>query len=114
MRFNCGKALGKMPMLKNSCRGPNTSLILIRVLALTLATLLYGSVFLVTQEGVNQNAPVVKKVEPPSWWIGLTPDLMLLLSCKNLDATHVACNLKDVIVSRTQSTAGGAYLFIWL
>jgi len=58
--------------------------------------------------------PAVTKVEPPSWWVGLTPEVMLLLSGHDLDATHVACNLPALHVSRTQSTAGGKYLFIWL
>jgi len=58
--------------------------------------------------------PSVKKVEPPSWWVNLTPDLMLLLSGTNLQATHVSCNLQDVIVNRTQSSADGIYLFVWL
>ncbi len=66
------------------------------------------------QESVNPDAPVVKKVEPPSWWVGLTPDVMLLLSGKNLRATHVSCNLRDVIASRTQSSGDGDYLFVWL
>ena len=58
--------------------------------------------------------PAVAKVEPPSWWAGLTPEVMVLLSGHDLDATHVACNLPALHVSRTQSTAGGKYLFIWL
>jgi glycosidase len=59
-------------------------------------------------------APVVTKVEPPSWWVGLTPDLMVLLSGHGLQATKVACNLPDVVVGRTQATQGGEYLFVWL
>ncbi|MGB9464853.1 MAG: alpha-amylase family glycosyl hydrolase [Candidatus Acidiferrum sp.] len=54
------------------------------------------------------------KVEPPSWWINLTPELMLLLSGHNLEATHVVCNLPSVLVERTQATAAGDYLFVWL
>ena len=69
---------------------------------------------LLAQETSNLNAPVVKKVEPPSWWVGLTPEVMLLLSGKNLQATHASCNLPEVIVGRTQSTADGNYLFLWL
>src|SRR5580698_3203266 len=54
------------------------------------------------QESANPDAPAVEKVEPPNWWVGLTPDVMLLLSGRNLRATHVSCNLRDVVVSRTQ------------
>jgi hypothetical protein len=62
----------------------------------------------------NTDAPVVTKVEPPSWWINLTPRVMLLLSGHYLEATHVVCNLPSVLVERTQATARGDYLFVWL
>src|SRR5258708_25026208 len=39
---------------------------------------------------------------------------MLALSGHDLEATHVGCNLPTLRVSRTQATAGGNYLFIWL
>jgi glycosidase len=60
------------------------------------------------------NSPVVTKVEPPNWWLRLTPELMLLLSGQHLEATGVTCNLQNLIVERTQATAGGNYLFVWL
>ena len=66
------------------------------------------------QETTNPNAPVVKKVEPPNWWVGLTQDVVVLLSGRNLQATHAACNLPEVLVSRTQSSFSGDYLFVWL
>jgi glycosidase len=59
-------------------------------------------------------APAVRKVEPPNWWVGLTPDLMVLVSGRGLQATKVACNLPDVVVGRTEATHGGEYLFVWL
>jgi glycosidase len=59
-------------------------------------------------------APVVTKVEPPNWWIGVTPDLMVLLSGHGLQATQVGCNLSDVVVEHTEATQRGEYLFVWL
>jgi neopullulanase len=56
----------------------------------------------------------VTKVEPPNWWLRLTPELMVLLSGRHLEATGVACNLPNLLVQRTQATAGGDYLFVWL
>ena len=56
----------------------------------------------------------VTKIEPPNWWVGFTPEVMLLLSGQDLEATHVSCNLPTLPVSRTQATAGGKYLFVWL
>jgi neopullulanase len=60
------------------------------------------------------SAPEVTKIEPPNWWIGLTPQVLLLLYGHDLEATHVSCNLSSFRVIRTQSTAGGDYLFVWL
>ena len=84
--------------------------------AFLVATFLFlsASSCVLGQGTTDPNAPVVKKVEPPSWWVGLTPDVMILLSGKNLEATHVSCNLQDVIIGRTQSTASGDYLFVYL
>jgi hypothetical protein len=59
-------------------------------------------------------APQVTKIEPPNWWIGLTSETLLLLSGQDLEATHVSCNLPTIRVTRTQATAGGDYLFVWL
>ncbi len=66
------------------------------------------------QQPGKETGPAVTKVEPPNWWVGLTPEVMLLLSGHDLEATHVACNLPALRVSRTQATAGGDYLFVWL
>lgn len=60
------------------------------------------------------DSPVVTKVEPPNWWLKLTPELMVLLSGRHLEATGVSCNLSNLVVERTQATAGGDYLFVWL
>ena len=44
----------------------------------------------------------------------MTPELMLLLNGRHLEANGVSCNLADLVVERTQATAGGDYLFVWL
>jgi neopullulanase len=97
-----------------SHRTPNRSTRSCLTAALIVVSSLIGGSFLRAQEAANPDAPSVKKVEPPNWWVGLTPDVMLLLSGKNLQATHVGCNLSEVVVSRTQSTGDGTYLFVWL
>ena len=73
-----------------------------------------SSAFAAPQTARPGSAPVVTKVDPPNWWVGLTPDLMVLVSGHGLEATKVTCNLPDVVVGRTQSTQGGEYLFVWL
>ncbi len=84
------------------------------VLSLQLAAIFFPAHPALAQENPNPAAPSIAKVEPPNWWVNLTPDVMLLLSGRNLQATHANCNLPDVIVSRTQSMADGHYLFVWL
>ena len=66
------------------------------------------------QQSTSAVTPIVTKVEPPSWWVGLTPEVLLLLSGRDLEATNVSCNIPTLRVSRTQATAGGNYLFVWL
>jgi glycosidase len=73
-----------------------------------------SALFAHPQQTDKETGPAVTRVEPPSWWVGLTPEVLLLLSGHDLEATHVACNLPTLLVSRTQSTAGGNYLFIWV
>jgi neopullulanase len=82
--------------------------------AASLALVVFSASLTFAQEATNPDAPAIKKVEPPSWWVNLTPDVMLLLSGRNLQVTHASCNLPDVVVSRTQSTADGKYLMVWL
>ena len=68
----------------------------------------------VPQSKETATAPAITKIEPPNWWVGLTPDLMVLLSGHRLQATKVACNLPDVVVEHTEATQGGDYLFVWV
>jgi len=87
------------------------------LLVLCCALILSPSVSATTQNPAQEkvgNEPSITKVEPPSWWIGLTPEVMLLLSGHNLQANEVACNLPTVTVTHTQSSAAGTYLFVWL
>jgi len=66
------------------------------------------------QQNPSPSTVKVTKIEPPNWWVGFTPEVMLLLSGQDLEATNVSCNLSSLRVSRTQATAGGNYLFVWL
>jgi glycosidase len=85
------------------------------VLALMIVFAGVGTnLFGVPQQPAADATPAVTKIEPPNWWVGLTPDVLVLLSGRELEATHVACNLPTLTVSRTQATAGGKYLFVWL
>jgi neopullulanase len=89
----------------------------VRMFSLLLVLLLKGNDSTLKaspQQTANDAAPIVNKVEPPSWWVGLTPELLVLVSGRDLEATHVSCNLPTLTVSRTQASAGGKFLFVWL
>ena len=73
-----------------------------------------NSISAAPQTSQASGTPAVTKVEPPNWWVGLTPDLMVLVSGHGLQATKVACNLPEVVVLRTEATQGGEYLLVWL
>lgn len=100
--------------MQKYCRGHFFSMTGCRlVLVPALLVLLFANAAMAQGAG-GADAPSVTKVEPPNWWVNLTPDVMLMLTGNHLQATHVSCNLPEVVVSRTESTAGGIYLFVWL
>jgi neopullulanase len=59
-------------------------------------------------------APVVRKMEPPNWWINYTPTLTLLLTGENLTGAHVESPTGQVIVQGAEASANGHYLFVHL
>ena len=63
---------------------------------------------------ISKDAPIVTKVEPPNWWLGLQPNLMLLISGENLEGARVKVNHSDIRVTRSRASPSGKYLFVWL
>ena len=59
-------------------------------------------------------APVVRKIEPPNWWVNFTPELSLLLTGENLSLAKVESQTHNLDVVGTESSANGHYLFIRL
>jgi neopullulanase len=59
-------------------------------------------------------APVVRKVEPPNWWVEYTPELTLLLTGENFDSARVESSAKGVTVLGADASANGHYLFVRL
>ena len=57
--------------------------------------------------------PTVRKLEPPNWWIGLR-DPMLLITGENLTQATVRTSYPGVGVARSEPSADGRYLFVWL
>jgi glycosidase len=58
-------------------------------------------------------APVIEKIDPPSWWTQM-PDPMLLVHGENLDKAHFQVNGTGVQLTRTQTSANGHWAFLWL
>ena len=55
--------------------------------------------------------PVISKVEPPNWWVGLPHDPLLLLTGENLNGAQIATHYPGVTVQRLNTSADGHYLF---
>lgn len=62
---------------------------------------------------LTMQSPCIDKIDPPNWWAGM-PSPMLLLHGSHLDKAQVTIKGSAVIVTRTQPSANGHYLFLWL
>lgn len=62
--------------------------------------------------GLSWAAPTVRKVDPPNWWVGMPP-AMLLITGEGLSGAQVKAG-GGARVLRTEGQAAGHYLFIWL
>jgi neopullulanase len=58
--------------------------------------------------------PVVRKIEPPNWWVNYKPELTLLLSGENLNGARVESPTNVIIPLGGQASANGHYLFVHL
>ena len=62
----------------------------------------------------SAQAPVVQKIEPPSWWVNFTPELTLLLTGENLSLAQVESHTRNVDVVSAETSANGHYVFLRL
>ena len=62
----------------------------------------------------SAQAPVVRKVEPPNWWVDYTPELTLLLTGENLSGARVESSSKGVNALGVKASPNGHYLFVRL
>ena len=58
--------------------------------------------------------PVVRKIEPPNWWVNYTPELTLLLTGENLTGAKVESSAKGIAIIGSETSANGHYLFVRL
>src|SRR5271156_4322604 len=59
-------------------------------------------------------SPVVRKIDPPNWWVNYTPELMLLLTGENLSGARVESPTRNVAALGAEASANGHYLFVHL
>jgi glycosidase len=84
-------------------------LIVVYLLALQLQSQAAAQVKLA---GSRSQAPVVRKMDPPNWWVHYTPELTLLITGENLGGAQVSTSTPGVSVAGTQTSANGHYLFV--
>ncbi len=59
-------------------------------------------------------APRVQKLDPPNWWVGFAPKVLLLVRGENLSGARVETSYPGVRVVRWEASRNGHYLFLWL
>ncbi len=59
-------------------------------------------------------SPVIRKIDPPNWWVNYTPELTLLLTGENLGGARVESPTKDLTPLGAEASANGHYLFVHL
>ncbi len=83
------------------------------ILSLFAALLACGSVALTQPVCSAAPAPCIDKIDPPNWWANL-PSPMLLLHGDGLSKASVTTSNANVSIEKTQASANGHYLFVWL
>ena len=73
-----------------------------------------GSTGLLAQQpAAKPVTPVISKVDPPNWWVGL-PAPMLLVHGENLNGATVHVAAHGVTITKQQTSPNGHWLFVWL
>jgi len=68
---------------------------------------------ILTQSALLLASPTIKKADPPNWYLG-RGNPMLLLYGEDLANAHVTTTSVSARIRRTESSANGHYLFVWL
>ena len=82
--------------------------------ALLALSVVAGSFGLAVTVASQVAQPKIERVEPPNWWVGLKPDLTLLITGESLENAKVTVEYPGVRLLRARSQPGGRYLFLWL
>jgi len=63
--------------------------------------------------GQQAAGPIISKIDPPNWWIGL-PNPMVMLTGENLEHAQVSTNAPGINILGTRQGRNAHYLFVWL
>jgi len=74
---------------------------------LALGLLLYPSYLLAAD-------PTIQKLDPPNWWVGFAPSVLVMAHGENLAGARVETRYRGVRVVRSEASENGHYLFLWL
>ena len=85
-----------------------------RCCALLLSTLTLVVMFSVAASALPSDPPKVSKVEPPNWWAGYDPAVMILLYGENLAGADVSVAYTGASVTKIQTQPDGKHAFVWL
>jgi len=78
-------------------------------------TILLFAILLISLSGVwGQSQPLVQKIEPPNWWVGMAHDPMLMLTGENLQSAKISSHYAGLSVTQSQSSPDGHYMFVWV
>jgi len=79
-----------------------------------VSTLALVLTFVLTAFGQPVGEPRVSKVEPPNWWTGFQPAVMVLLYGDNLAGADISVNYPGVSIAKVQTQPDGKHTFVWL
>jgi neopullulanase len=68
----------------------------------------------VVSENGGSSSPMVRKIDPPNWWVNYTPELTLLLTGESLSGARIECATKGLTPLGAEASANGHYLFVHL
>lgn len=81
---------------------------------LTPALFLLLACSLALSSATAAQAPTVRKIEPPNWWVNFTPELTLLLTGENLRGAQVESGSTSATLLGSDASDNGHYLFVYL
>ena len=91
------------------CKLTNRARVRCRVSALALV--LSFSFAAAAQPG---SEPHVTKIEPPNWWAGYAPVVMVLLYGENLAGANISVRYPGASIAKVQTQPDGKHAFVWL